>query len=97
MTKVYFIDCDLYLYMKSSIILSQGKFEPLNNKKGEANLMEQKVEHVYGVDFPICARNMDSTVKKLNGEGFELTFITTQSKDNDPAKFTDAMLVFTKK
>lgn len=58
--------------------------------------MEQRIEWVGGTDFPICTDNVNKLAQKLNEEGFKLTFVTTQSQDNQPYKPTDAMLVFTK-
>lgn len=59
--------------------------------------MEQRIASTGGADVPICAENMKRITKELNAEGFELTFVAIQSKDNNPAAFTDAILVFTKK
>lgn len=59
--------------------------------------MEQRIASTGGADVPICAENMKKITKELNAEDFELTFIAIQSKDNNPAAFTDAILVFTKK
>lgn len=75
------------------------QFEPLRKLKNfkEDYLMEQRIASTGGADVPICAENMKKITKELNAEGFELTFIAIQSKDNNPATFTDAILVFTKK
>lgn len=59
--------------------------------------MEQKVASVGGADVPICTEKIKEITKELNAEGFELTFVAIQSKDNNPAAYTDAILVFTKK
>lgn len=59
--------------------------------------MEQRIASTGGADFPICTEKVKTITKEMNTEGFELTFVTTQSKNNDPSAYTDAMLVFTKK
>ncbi len=58
--------------------------------------MEQKVICVAGVNFHICMDSAQELAKELNKEGFALTFATTQSKNSDPTRYTEAMLVFTK-
>lgn len=58
--------------------------------------MEQKIEYVGGTDFPICTDKVNQLAKELNKEGFKLTFVTTQSQDNQPYNHTDVMVVFTK-
>lgn len=59
--------------------------------------MEQRITWTGGADFPICTEKVKAITKEMNAEGFELTFVTTQSKNNEPSAYTDAMLVFTKK
>lgn len=58
--------------------------------------MEQRVEPVFGADFPICTSNANDLTKKLNKEGWKLTSSLSQSEDNKPYKQTNMMLVYTR-
>ena len=59
--------------------------------------MERKISWATGADIALCRECVKERVKEMNKEGFELTFIAIQSKDNNPASLTEAILVFTKK
>ena len=59
--------------------------------------MEQRVSWKAGADLPICTEEVNKLTKKMNADGFELTLISVQCRDNNPSAYTEAMLVFTKK
>ena len=59
--------------------------------------MEQKVKWAMGASLAICITQIDIKTKGMNKEGFELTGVTIQSKNNNPEERTEAVLVFTKK
>ncbi len=58
--------------------------------------MEQRTEWVGGADFPIATQNVNDMTQKFNKEGFKLTFVASQCRNNNPCEPTNFMLVFTK-
>lgn len=59
-------------------------------------LIEQQIATASGADVPLCTEHIKKITKEMNAKGYKLTFVAPLSKDNNPALFTEAILVYTK-